>query len=388
MVEKRANARREGEVRTDASPQGGIQIPPAPSQAARLDRYMKQASDSMRGLGAFSREIDGSLSSKTSGGDQPAQPAQPARPPRERNSEMGRIIAERMGDALRRNPRMAVRIASDSDFDDAARGNAVPEKTVREGDFSAVPSLQSLDSADYASYSSDISANWLPSIAGPEITSRMSATPPALCAFSETEDMTPAQLFLELQMIGSLGGYLVGSNAIVIPEDVLAFSEADARHVVLHELLHYASWLGGGKDIRWRDDDGRPCFQGNIPSWSMNEGLTELISQEEVRARGFEPTRIGYPAETITCYYMEQLLGDGGSDLLRTAYLSGDFTEVRRLVDAALGTGAFDTLISKHDAAQALEFLGGRLDEREMDRTGWDASPIVAAARAKIAEGS
>ncbi len=385
MAEKRANARLEGEVRTDASAPGGIPVPPAPSQAARIDRYMKQASDSMRGLGAFSREIEFSLSSKSG---EEGQPAQPARPPRERNSEMGRIIAERMGDALRRNPRQAVRVGTDAEFSEAALGSEAPEKAVREGDFSAVPSLQSLDSADYASYSSDISANWLPQLVGPEIASRMSATPPTLCAFSETEDMTPAQIFLELQMIGSLGGYLVGTNAIVIPDDVLAFGEADARHVLLHELLHYASWLGGGRDVRWRDDDGRACFQWNIPSWSMHEGLTELISQEEVRGRGFEPTRIGYPAETIACYYMEQLLGEGGGGILRTAYLSGDFTEVRRLVDEALGAGTFDTLLSKRDAAQALEFLGGRLDERGMDRTGWEANPVVAAARAKIAEGN
>jgi hypothetical protein len=279
-----------------------------------------------------------------------------------------------------------VRIVSEEEFSEAARGNAVPERSVREGDFSAIPAFQSLGDSRMAGYASQITGDWLPSIVGGDIASRMSLAPATLCAFSETDDMSAGQIFLELQMIGSLGGYLTGTNAIVIPPEVLAYSEADALHVVLHEQLHYASWLGGGKNIRWRDESGNPCFQGSSRAWSMHEGLTELTAQEIVRERDFEPTHIGYPAEVITCYYMEQLLGEGGRDILRSAYLSGDFTQVRQLVDAQLGAGTFDALISKPDAAQALSYIVGRIDERGVDRSGWDANPIVVAARTKLEE--
>jgi hypothetical protein len=116
----------------------------------------------------------------------------------------------------------------------------------------------------------------------------------------------------------------------------------------------------------------------------VNEGLTELITQEEIRSRGFEPRSVNYPAETTACFYLEHLLGEGGDAVLRAAYFSGDFTEVRTRLDSALGAGSFDTLIAKGSAALALSYLVERMDAQGIDHSSWDQDPIVSGARARM----
>jgi hypothetical protein len=294
------------------------------------------------------------------------------------------MMRAQLGRFPRPQPR---RVATDEEFVGAASGNEAPGQIVNEGDFSAVPELASRRDSRYQSYATEIAGQWLPQIVGDAISGRISSTPAVLCDFQETEHVSPGQIIMELQMISALGGYLIGTNAIVITDDILEFPEGEARHVVLHELLHYASFLGGGRSVRWRDEEGQPIFKGDAASWNMHEGMTELLAQETVRERGFDTGRIGYPAETVTCHYLEQLLGEGGHDVLVQAYLHGDFTEVRTRLDAALGAGTFDALISKRSAAEALIYITTRMDEAGIDHSGWDESPIVALARAKLEEG-
>lgn len=375
MVEKRVKRPQEETPFPEPLVSEPLRLQPAPVRTVPPAPNSKQTADS--GRSASTQPETTTPPASQTAADAPAQPAAPLL---STSPRLARLLA-----ASRRS-NVAIRPATGEEYAGAAQGNSVPERIVREGDFSAIPAFMPLGDSRMAGYASEIALDWLPSIVGEAIASRLSLTPATLCAFSETDDMSAGQIFLELQMIGSLGGYLTGTNAIVIPPEVLAYSEADALHVVLHEELHYASWLGGGKDIRWMDEGGNPRFQGSSRAWSMHEGVTELTAQEVVRERGFEPTHIGYPAEVITCYYMEQLLGEGGRDILRSAYLSGDFTQVRRLVDAQLGAGTFDALISKPDAAQALSYLTGRIDESGIDHSSWDANPIITAARTKLEE--
>jgi hypothetical protein len=356
---------------------------PRLSSDAVIDRVFQAATNAMRSLDAHRRRVEDFLAPPS--GTPASSPAAPAggAPASSSGASLNEIIRTRINQPRPRPTPEELEIQ----FANAALGHRVPERVVREGDFSAIPYLQSLNDSRISSYASDIVGNWLPSIVYPDITAGMDRTPATICSFTSPEHMTGAQIFAELQMISALGAYVPESNAIIIPSEILSFSEADARHVVLHEELHYASYLGGGSTMRARDEDGNPLFFTNPPfSWSKQEGLTELTAQEICRERGFVPNMVGYPAEVITCYYMEQLLGEGGRDILRSAYLSGDFTEVRSRLDAALGAGTFDELMFRRDGADALHFLLARMDERGIDHSGWDANPIVIAARAKLAE--
>jgi len=170
------------------------------------------------------------------------------------------------------------------------------------------------------------------------------------------------------------GGYQVGTNHLILYPFVR--DETELRNTLVHEYLHYASWLGGGcNEYRWEGADGQPGH-GNV-AW-LDEGLTELHAQQIIRGRGYSPTNISYPAETITGFYLQRL---AGADTLRRAYLSGDFNEVQRAVDARLGAGTFVRLAGMHGGAEALQYLGERIDGARIDRSAWDREAIVSRAR-------
>jgi len=185
---------------------------------------------------------------------------------------------------------------------------------------------------------------------------------------------------------GSSGTYYNGTNHITVianePErgEMSDPGQADRYVRNAHEQLHYASWLGGGHDIRWRDEEGRPASCGYI-QW-LHEGLTELHAQQLARSHGHEPTYVSYPYETAAGFYMQQIVGEG---TLRTAYLTGDFTEVRSRLDARLGAGAFDQLAGMQRGAEALTFITGRMARAGMDITQWEADPVLAGCFSHIA---
>ncbi len=178
---------------------------------------------------------------------------------------------------------------------------------------------------------------------------------------------------------GSLwrGQYFPDSNHLLLHSYV--HDESELRLATIHELLHYASWLGGGStDYLWAGAGGRPVHR-NVP-W-LDEGLTELHAQQLLRAHGFVPDSISYAPETIVGFYLQQI---AGADILRRAYLSGDFQEVGRIVDSRLGAGSFERLAGSGRGAEALSFLEQRLDSARIDRSSWETDPVVVLARSRM----
>jgi hypothetical protein len=178
----------------------------------------------------------------------------------------------------------------------------------------------------------------------------------------------------------SYGRYIGGTNHIMIRDDqpheegivVRDRTESRRRLTILHEQLHYAAWLGGGMDIRWRDGEGHPVIAGRV-GW-LHEGLTEMHAQQIVRSHGHQPGYVSYPHETATGIYLQRLVG---ADTLRRAYLTGDFTQVRQALDRRLGAGTFDRLLQKRNGAEALSFLMGRMEAAGVRRTGWDRDAVI-----------
>ncbi|MEW6036597.1 MAG: hypothetical protein AB1529_08355 [Candidatus Micrarchaeota archaeon] len=173
------------------------------------------------------------------------------------------------------------------------------------------------------------------------------------------------------------GQYIPDTNHLLMHPYVR--SEGEMRLTIVHELLHYASWLGGGAtEYRWAGNDGRPV-QRNIP-W-LDEGLTELHAQQMLRGRGFGLDVVSYAPETIVGIYLQQIVG---ADILRRAYLSGDFQEAGRIVDSRLGAGSFERLAGYGRGAEALSFLEQRLDSARIDRSSWESDPVVVLARSRM----
>lgn len=185
---------------------------------------------------------------------------------------------------------------------------------------------------------------------------------------------------------GAAGIYYKGTNHITLSErepergSLRDPSEADRRRTNVHEQLHYASWLGGGHEMRWRDGQGRPNEPRHI-EW-LHEGLTELHAQQLTRSHGHTPTHVAYPYETATGFYIQQIVGE---PVLRGAYLSGDFTEVRRRLDDRLGAGTFDRLAGMGSGLEALELITGRMSAAGIHFQAWERNPVLAAALQGVA---
>lgn len=162
----------------------------------------------------------------------------------------------------------------------------------------------------------------------------------------------------------SHGLYIPGTSHILASSEAL--SHADRLRIIVHEQLHYAAWLGGGFAIRWTREGGRETVRGRV-SW-FHEGLTELHAQQLTRGRGHTPSVISYQMETAVGYYAQRLVGPRR---LREAYLSGDFTEVRRVMDRRLGSGTFSRLLSMENGYEALVYMRERLEAAGIDYRAW-----------------
>ncbi len=213
-----------------------------------------------------------------------------------------------------------------------------------------------------AQLSREISGTWLTeSYLGSRLGERFASTPPILT----TEPQEFFDLVNEaLSYHDTRGLYFLGTSHVVISSEEL---EADRRVVIVHEQLHYAAWLGGGRTIRWERGEGRETVLGYV-SW-LHEGLTELHAQQLTREHGHTPTRISYPMETAAGSYLQRLVG---ARRLREAYLSGDFSEVRRMVNGRLGGETFDRLARMENGYEALVFLRSRLESAGIDYNSWD----------------
>jgi hypothetical protein len=194
---------------------------------------------------------------------------------------------------------------------------------------------------------------WLtPAFLGPDLAARKPKQPPVI----GTETPQYFHRFEKDNGYPVNGVHVWGASSIEISMKV--HEPANRYRVIVHEQLHYASELGGGQNIRWPGENGKMVGAGYVP-W-LHEGLTELYAQRLSREHGMEPTSVAYPFETSACLYMENILvkaaGDrkAGQEILRNAYLSGDFTQVRLMVDSALGPGSFEKLLKQENGYRAL----------------------------------
>ncbi len=219
-----------------------------------------------------------------------------------------------------------------------------------------------------------------PGAVGQAVASRFLNSPPVITG--ETH-----QFFRHVSIVNGLAGHTVGlqypgTNHIAIDAEGIFDedrypSEAERRCILAHEMFHYSAMLGGGYSLRWRGPNGEPVFR-EVLSW-LHEGMTELHAQQMTRDRGHVPPTVSYAAETTVSFYLQQLVG---ADVLRNAYLTGDLSEVRRLVDRQLGAGTFEGIADAGSGASAFFYLRGRLGERGMSArlASWDRNALVRAA--------
>jgi hypothetical protein len=215
--------------------------------------------------------------------------------------------------------------------------------------------------------STEIATQWMTrDFLGDALYGRFSAALPV--ATTETPEWFRA--VGEAGLGAHMGFYFPGTNHIVV---TISRSEDTAYNLMVHEQLHYASFLGGGSGIRWRDGRGAPVMRGE-GYWNIHEGLTELHAQQLTRLHGYDPQGVAYPYETAISFIMQQAVGE---EPLRRAYLSGDFTEVRTLLDARLGAGAFDTIMSAQVSAEAYSLIFQKASAAGMDVSGWESDPVM-----------
>lgn len=179
------------------------------------------------------------------------------------------------------------------------------------------------------------------------------------------------------------GAQMFGSNVVIVPKQIqgegpdtkkgkITYGPEDEIRLLVHELLHYASAIGCGQTIRWRDESGDPHQIKEI-KW-FHEGLTEFHAQQITRRHGQEPKFISYQGGVLVSSYLEQI---AGRVALKNAYLRGDFGEVREKVNELLGTGTFETLMSKTTEKDALQFMMNRAAKNGMDYRQWEQNPIA-----------
>ena len=173
---------------------------------------------------------------------------------------------------------------------------------------------------------------------GPELKAKLSKFPP----FIIPQTKKPTERY---QNEDHLVGFMVNRTNVVTVFKISSFAMA-------HEFLHYASALGGGNTfVRWKDETGNATVK-NTPKW-FNEGLTELHTLQLCNESGARPDYVsGYALETAISIYFQKIVG---ADVLKKAYLSGNFTEVRRIIDTSLGKGSFDKFLGSRDTHEATE---------------------------------
>jgi hypothetical protein len=186
---------------------------------------------------------------------------------------------------------------------------------------------------------------------------------------AETENFFEALSFLKGGTNRSYGAYYPGTNHVFFDRFAIAAREDRARHVITHEYLHYVSHLGGGgPEIRWLDENNKPVIHPD-KVW-LHEGLTEMHTQQIYRRNFFgrKPRTPAYVLESLSGFYLQKLVG---ADVLKKAYLTGDFTKGREDVNQKLGKGTFEGFVNTKRGADALEFLFSKLKSVGIDHKVW-----------------
>jgi hypothetical protein len=199
----------------------------------------------------------------------------------------------------------------------------------------------------------EVSSQWLGTgFLGSAIQGRFKSNPPVL-------SLEPPEFFKVVSTVPAAGVYFPGSNHIAVDANVeRAGNDADTYRDIAHEQLHYASWLGGGFEVRWLGQDGMPQGRGYV-SW-LQEGATEYFAEVLTRDHGKPPSYVPYQHE-VEC--VSALVRIVGFDAVKNAYLGGDFTQVKRALDAGMGTGVFENLMNAQNGAEGKAALGAMAEE-------------------------
>jgi hypothetical protein len=220
-------------------------------------------------------------------------------------------------------------------------------------------------------------AGWLnKDFLGSTIHDRFSKTPP----FFTT---VPPSYFRAVKKSEGLsdepnGVHIPGSNHVLISSGYT--NEADRRRLLVHEQLHYASYLGGGHptNIRWRDEKGQPITGSKPYAESLHEGIGELMAQKLTRDKGFTTTDASYPKELRVAFLVDKIVDDDA--VMRKAFLTGNFTEVRKKVDLKLpdanGKSTFDQLMQEDNPDSVMQMLKPKMDDAGMDYVKWMEDPL------------
>jgi len=356
-------------VRQSHAVEGHVSPPQAASESERIRASVSEARQSLRTLASFSRTMDPAFSVPSIRGPPSESLSLEAqfREASRGNERPGRFFAS--AEAARPHSR---------EEDAAARGQLrlrYPDARLVDGASARAPRA-----AEIERMAQDVRGWFGPAFLGRSLAARFSSFPPAVTG--ET-----AQFFRHMGMMHGLMGQSVGmqfpgTNHIAIDaegifEEDRYSGDAQRRCIIAHEMLHYAAMLGGGFNMRWRGPNGEPVIRGDV-KW-LHEGLTEFFAQSMARERGMAPASVAYGAETTVASYLQQLAGTGA---LRNAYLTGDMSEVRRLVDRQLGEGAFQGIIYAGSGAGAFIFVRERMESRGMGATlsRWDDNAIVKSA--------
>lgn len=189
---------------------------------------------------------------------------------------------------------------------------------------------------------------------GETIHKRFTATPPMITLFgNDFHDRYNEAYGGDIR-----GEYISDTNHILLYKNQ---GDLDtARSSALHELIHYACWLGGGGDrIRWEAPDGEFLSVGRV-LW-LDEGLTELFTRLALSSKGYSTGAGCYKYESAVA---QALLRIVDQDTLREAYLTGDFSEVMKTVNGKLGDGVFERLLTFPRGAEAAEYLEQKMKSR------------------------
>ena len=138
--------------------------------------------------------------------------------------------------------------------------------------------------------------------------------------------------------------------------------ENDRKMVMAHEILHYCNELGCGGEMRALDNTGISQELEN-DGW-LDEGMTELHAQQKARKKGVVPTYISYEDCVMASLFIQRL---AGSKLVKHAYLHGDYTKVRDILDKKIGYGKFDQMVKMKEALDALVVMA-----KEAGRRGFE----------------
>lgn len=194
---------------------------------------------------------------------------------------------------------------------------------------------------------------------------------------------------------GMQGGYYPRTNLITIDlylynsegEITGSLSQEQVEKTILHEFLHYFSFFGGAQHTRWRYGSG---YVNMGVRTHFDEGATEWFTH--TRGRPDPSTIISYENEVSVMFYLQHLLhgtreGETGEDVLWRAYISGDYTEVRRQLNnerfANIPTqeGAFERIMTCENGAEALAALFEMMEaagiEPEVYQSWARESPIM-----------